>query len=194
MNQKIQLTKIFRLSLILPAMLYSCKEPYSHNAAIKYYSTVTSLTHTAITKIDSLMEDEMKYASTVKGMFENPSSNQITETAIDDKIHSLKGKNQEVIGATDDIIGLLDKMGEIDADIGLKSKAITYIEHAKHFQTETFRYVLLNLRGNSSTDKQRNDALLPLKQSRDNMKISGSEYIEAAHEYIEKHKIPRKQQ
>src|SRR5262245_62134451 len=110
MTKKIELHKTLLLGVFLAAMLNSCKEQYSP-ATTKYYSTVTGLTHKSITKIDSFIKDEMKYVSGVKGMSANASSNQIADTA------TLKGKNQEIIGATDDIIDTLNFLTEIDADI-----------------------------------------------------------------------------
>jgi hypothetical protein len=183
MTPKIELHKMLLLGLLFAVMLNSCKEQYSRTAATKYYSTVTSLTHKSITKIDSFIKDEMKYVSGVKGMSANPSSNQIADTA------TLKGKNQEIISATDDIIDTLNSLAEIDADIALKSKAIAYVEQAKRFQTETLQYVLTTLLDNSLTSKQKNDATRPLEEAKDNMESSGSAYIDAAQQYREKHKI-----
>ena len=183
MTPKIELHKMLLLGLLFAAMLNSCKEQYSHAATTKYYSTVTSLTHKSVTKIDSFIKDEMKYVSDVKGMSVTPSSNQIADTA------TLKGKTQEILSATDDIIDTLNSLVEIDADIALKSKAIAYIEQAKHFQTETLQYVLTTLLDSSLTSKQKNDATRPLEETKDNMESSGSAYINAAQQYREKHKI-----
>ena len=173
----VQTTSTKLLSFFLAICLIgSCNTKPSHKEALKYYSDIILLTF-------SLNEETELY------MFSSAEIEQTTELTNLSLIDSLKKLYITLNKKLDSIYKKIEEIAEIDKQINLKSKAITYLNQTRQFFEKEFRKTLQIFTESGKTNNQSDIDKLDFNIAKHDLNFARSNLLRSAEKFENKYKI-----